>query len=120
MSPRVLVVDDDPMIRDSLVDVLEDHGYEVSTAGNGEQALARLRSEPAPAAILLDLMMPVLDGRGFLEAQAADPHLAQIPVIVLSAYRDMTELEWPAVRATIHKPMELHALLELLETCCAA
>jgi CheY-like chemotaxis protein len=90
MAPerRVLVVDDDPGIRRMVSLVLAGEGYDVRTAEDGRQALDLLASWH-PAVILLDLMMPVMDGWTFLVAQQADPVLAPIPVIVMSASGDL-------------------------------
>jgi CheY-like chemotaxis protein len=80
----VLVVDDEWMIADALEAVLADAGYRVVTAANGRQGLARL-AEIRPDVILLDVMMPVLDGPGMLAALAADPDHKDIPVILMSS-----------------------------------
>ncbi|HTP49674.1 MAG TPA: response regulator [Anaeromyxobacteraceae bacterium] len=81
---RVLVVDDDRDIRESLVELLESEGYQVSSAANGRDALAEAR-RTRPDVILLDQMMPVMCGREFQAAQARDPSLAGIPVLRISA-----------------------------------
>ena len=82
----VLVVDDHEDVRMALEAILVADGSEVVTACEGEEALDRLRRGADPCVILLDLMMPKLDGWQFRQAQLADPTLANIPVIVLSAY----------------------------------
>jgi CheY-like chemotaxis protein len=82
----ILVVDDDVDVREALADTLEYRGFAVVTATNGHDALRVLRSMSAPPAfILLDLMMPVMDGYTFLEEQRSDPDLASIPVAVVTA-----------------------------------
>src|SRR3954470_12387725 len=92
MKKRVLVVDDDPDIRESVRLVLEDEGYEVEEAADGAAALALLRAATTrPDVILLDLMMPVMNGWQFRAAQLADDDLADIPVIVLSADSNLSE-----------------------------
>src|SRR5262245_34540626 len=83
--PRVLVVDDDEMIQESIREVLHDEGYDVALAQNGVEALAKLRAGPRPSVILLDLMMPVMDGWQFRSEQKKDGTLAAIPVIVITA-----------------------------------
>src|SRR3954447_11239609 len=85
---RVVLVDDEVTLRDLLAEFLQDEGYEVLTAGNGRQALAILRDQPTDA-IVLDLGMPVMDGAAFRQQQLLQPHLAAIPVIVLSADREL-------------------------------
>jgi CheY-like chemotaxis protein len=109
----VLVVEDDVDIRESLVEALEDHGYEVIAVANGREALDVLRAGgPAPCLILLDLMMPTLDGRGFREQQLQDAALASIPVIVLSAYRDVAADVGPMrVAGFLRKPVRLEDLI---------
>ena len=84
----VLVVDDDPVVRELLRRQLEAEGYRVSEAGDGRAALARLR-EAVPGVILLDLMMPEMDGFELMEAMRREAAWAGIPVIVLTA-KDLT------------------------------
>jgi CheY-like chemotaxis protein len=81
----VLIVEDDADIRESLGDALEFEGYDVATAGNGFEALRLLRSGLKPGVILLDLVMPIMSGWQFRQVQLADPSLAGIPVVVVSA-----------------------------------
>jgi signal transduction histidine kinase len=82
---RILVVEDDPQILAIVSLLLEDEGYEIVTASDGKQALARLRDGPNPDLIILDLMLPALDGWEFRTIQRADPDLARIPVLAVSA-----------------------------------
>ena len=106
--PRVLIVEDEESLGGVLSDVLVDAGYEVRWAPNGQEGL-RLLEEWRPEVIVLDLMMPILDGRGFRAAQRRLPQpLAEVPVIVLSGARvaRRTAQELGAV-ATITKPFEL-------------
>jgi CheY-like chemotaxis protein len=111
--PRILIVEDDDEIREALMYVLEQQGYAVEEARNGREALELLHEHEAPRLILLDLMMPVMDGWQFRHAQLEDPQLARIPVVVLSA---MTNLR--ARGADLHaaeclaKPVDLSHLLE--------
>jgi CheY-like chemotaxis protein len=84
-APTILVVDDDPDVRDVLALVLELEGYAVERAIDGLDALLALRTAPLPAAIVLDLEMPSMAGVEFRAAQLRDPALARIPVLVLSA-----------------------------------
>ena len=81
----VLVVDDEALIAMALEAALEDAGYRVATAANGRQGLERLAEAPRPEIVLLDMMMPVMNGPAMLAAMAADPALRGIPAIVLSS-----------------------------------
>lgn len=81
----VLVVDDDKDIRETIAELLEEHGYGVAQAANGVDALLYLRHAPAPCVIILDLMMPFMDGMTFRSEQLQDASIADVPVIVLSA-----------------------------------
>ncbi len=109
----VLVIEDDPLIRDGVAELLRDDGYEVRTAVNGAEALASLRSAPLPDVILLDLMMPVMDGWQFRVEQKKDAQLARIPVIAMSASRTSQAAAIDAA-AFVAKPLripELHAVI---------
>jgi CheY-like chemotaxis protein len=81
---RVLIVDDYPDLRRSLTILLQEAGYQVTTAAHGQEALELLRTEPLPHLILLDLVMPVMHGWEFRRRQRQDPGLASIPVVVIS------------------------------------
>lgn len=117
---RVLVVDDDPDIREVLCLALRAEGYEVRSAGDGSDALVQLAGWN-PGVILLDWMMPGLDGAAFLTAWSADPRAAATPVVVLSAGR-----WWPGAVSGIRpavflpKPFSLPPLLGLVERLCGA
>jgi CheY-like chemotaxis protein len=115
---RVLVVDDDATIRSVVAELLEDEGYVVDTAGDGAQALQRAREAP-PAAILLDLMMPVLDGWGFVDACRQQSICLGVPVVVMSAAHGLQEitrrLKQLGVRAVLAKPLDVIALIALME-----
>jgi CheY-like chemotaxis protein len=117
---RVLVVDDDVSIQGFLVDALADDGYAVRTATNGQDALAILR-EWRPDLILLDLMMPDMDGWQFRARQLALPEAAAIPVIVLSAMRDPTpKVQGLAPSRVFVKPFDLEDLLDTIDELSAA
>jgi CheY-like chemotaxis protein len=85
VSRRILLVEDDDDLRDAVAESLEDEGYRVESAIHGADALAKLNSGARPDVILLDLMMPVMDGWQFRAAQLAHPEHAHIPVIVITA-----------------------------------
>ncbi len=112
---RVLVVDDDPDIRDALSEALRAEGYDATAASNGSEALDALNGAgPRPAAIVLDLMMPVMTGWEFLERKGRDPLLSGIPVIVVSASG-----REPHSGAAFHleKPFDLEMLLHAVRRC---
>ncbi len=110
------MVDDDTDIREGLREILEDAGHGVTEARNGRDALGALRAaEALPDLILLDLMMPVMDGFQFRREQLADPRLAAIPVIVLSADGQMGERAGALGDAlSLRKPIHLDQLLEVV------
>lgn len=107
----IFVVEDDRGVSEALVEVLSDEGYQVMTAGNGAEALARLREAPTPALIVLDLMMPVMDGYAFRAEQLRTPAIADVPVIVLTAGAAPRATELGHVDI-LKKPIDLVALLE--------
>ena len=113
---KILVVEDDDDIRDSLKELLEEEGYRVDTAANGEQALNRLRGE-APQLILLDLMMPVMDGWEFHKQLRESPRFSSVPIIVISASKFSREPLNAA--AFIPKPLDAGVLLETIESFLA-
>ena len=112
----VLVVDDDPNTLDSVRDVLVHAGYAVDTAATGRDALGKLLDEKQPAVIVLDIRMPVMDGRQFLTVVRAYHRLASIPVCVLTAVELAPELT-ESVEVVMRKPFrpaELVANVEVL------
>lgn len=116
VEPDVLIVDDQPDVRETLADILELEGYRVATAANGKEALEQLRSQPLPHVILLDLRMPVMDGQTFRKAQQGAPALAVIPVVVISGEGDVGESA-KALDAVGHltKPFDIEQLLTIVE-----
>jgi two-component system chemotaxis response regulator CheY len=112
----ILIVDDDIDIRRSLSDFLEDEGYAVTAAPNGRIALDLLRGGVRPAVILLDLMMPGMDGWDFRQAQLEDPALASVPVVVVTACGFSPEAirQQFAPAAFVSKPIQPTVLLEAI------
>ena len=121
-SASVFVVEDDGDVLDSVIEVLRDEGYTVRSARDGQEALAALRSEAdaLPGLILLDMMMPIMDGREFRLEQLRDPRLAQIPVVLFSAdpraVRDALPMH---VAGVLFKPVGLDAILACVERFCS-
>jgi CheY-like chemotaxis protein len=116
---QILLVEDDPATRDAVALALELEGYAVFGAADGAEALARLRSGPPPRLILLDLMMPVLDGWTFRARQQQDPALASIPVVVVSADGSVPQ-KAAALGAADHltKPIDVGQLLQTVKRHC--
>src|SRR2546421_817136 len=110
---RILVVEDDQEILGTLSGLLEEEGYDVQSVGDGRDALDRLRRGPVPELIILDLMMPGMDGWEFRTIQRADPQLADIPVVAISAD---TSAKAAAIDATrfLRKPFRFTELLEVV------
>ena len=112
-ATTVLVVEDDFDLRDALVPILEYEGHRVVSAANGKEALERLQTMPPPSLILLDLMMPVMDGEEFRARQLRDPTLASIPVVVVSAHASAEErAALLGAAGCVKKPFEIEDLLE--------
>ena len=115
--PSVLIVEDDRDVREALVDVLEEEGIIVASAVNGSEALAYLRNAAVlPKLILLDLMMPVMDGREFRSEQVKVLEFAAVPVVVMTAAGNF---DHDAMRSTVagalKKPLHLVELLSLVQ-----
>ena len=116
----ILVVDDDPDIRDIVADILCDEGYRALGAENGRQALRMLREDGLrPQLILLDMMMPELDGWGFRAEQQQDAELAPIPVVVFTAHElpSQTAAQMQAA-GFLKKPIRLAQLLDTVKRVC--
>jgi len=118
-AKRVLLIEDDFLLREMVTMVLGGVGYMVATATNGADAFQRLRHYEKPQLILLDLMMPGMDGWHFREEQKKDPQLASIPVVVISALGDLEEMASSlGAAAYLKKPVESAKLLETVRCCC--
>jgi len=117
VSGTVLIVEDDLDTREMLGRFLELEGYTVETAENGKRALERLGSGVGACVILLDLMMPVMDGWQFRQEQIRDASLADIPVIVVSA-AGRERLEKIQANAYLSKPVDLDELLGCVTQFC--
>jgi CheY-like chemotaxis protein len=115
-APLVLVVDDDEDIRDALSVVLGSEGYLVVCAMHGAQALERLR-ECRPALIILDQMMPVMDGAAFIAAKNLDPSISKIPVLAITA---SMQPQVEGATAFMRKPVDLDCLLAAVARCVAS
>ena len=107
----MLVVEDDAEVRTSVAEILEMEGFAVDTAIHGQQALDKLRAGAAPSVLLLDLMMPVMNGLELLEHLRGQVEMRSPPVIVLSANRGY-DAEDLGVAAVVRKPFDVDALVE--------
>lgn len=112
----ILVVEDNRDIQDSLKLALEVEGYTVFTADNGRDALDQLSRIPTPCVILLDLMMPVMNGWEFVEEISKDLMLSTIPIVVVTAFSDKNAT--PKTNDIIQKPIDLNALLKTVSKYC--
>jgi CheY-like chemotaxis protein len=116
--PEILVVEDDEAIRGLVSEVLRDDGYDVSEAANGVEALAYVGGH-RPDLIVLDLMMPVMDGWAFVEACRRNQSCRQVPIVVTSASHDLPRtaerLRAYGVRTCLAKPFDVDGLLALVE-----
>jgi CheY-like chemotaxis protein len=120
LGARILVVDDDDAIRETVGELLDLEGYGVDTAANGAVAWNKLEDGLQPDVIILDVMMPVLDGYGFREKQTHSRH-ADIPVVIISANGSLAPELLPGGRlagcAFLPKPFELGRVLSEIEKC---
>lgn len=114
-----MVVEDDEPVRETLADILAYEGYSVLVVSDGREALAQLHSGARPSLILLDLMMPRMNGWEFRVEQLRSPELADIPVAILSGAFDVrVQAALLGVREFLGKPIEVQELLELVQRFC--
>ncbi len=113
----ILIVEDDFDIREALTQILEEEGYPVRGAANGKEALEVAASGPTPSLILLDLMMPVMNGWQFRAEQLQNPRLASVPVLVISADPHVQpKAATLGVAGLLKKPVSLDDLLAAVKT----
>jgi len=114
----ILVIDDDDDIRAVLAMVLDEAGFRVVTAANGREALEHLREDPQPDVILLDLMMPEMDGYQFRAEQQRDPALRAIPTLIVTAGTVTSRVEALGAEAILRKPVSLRRLVDTIRRFC--
>ena len=113
---KILVVDDEPVIRDMMVDILDMEGYPAEVARNGREALEKVLSTPDHYLIFLDMMMPIMDGRAFCEHLSARPEVRKRHCIVLmSALDHLASISSLHVDATLPKPFVVDDALEIIQ-----
>lgn len=116
---KILIIEDDQTIQQILREILEQKGYGVAIANNGAEALEILQRGNSLCVILLDLMMPVMNGWEFRNAQLQDPYLAKVPTIICSGVDNVErEAATLGAEAFVQKPFKLAQLLQLLEQYC--
>lgn len=117
---RILIVDDDVSLRQVVAETLRGEGYLVDEASNGSGGLESLR-RARPDLALVDMVMPVMDGRGFIEACRAEPDCAELPIVIVSAtYTLSEEPDGLNVRAVIPKPFDMGLVLSVVQRLTAA
>jgi CheY-like chemotaxis protein len=115
LSSQILLVEDDRDIMETFKELLEIEGYSVACAYNGKEALSYLRAASAPRLILLDLMMPIMDGFSFRREQKKDSKIADIPVVVMSADGNIeAKRDQLDVLEFIKKPVDIDAILSVV------
>lgn len=112
----ILVVEDDNALRGLIAELLEIEGYQVSQAANGQEALDILDTISKPCLVLLDMMMPVMNGRVFLDKVMANASLAPIPILVVSAIADRANIK--GTIGLMSKPIDTDALLKVVAQYC--
>ena len=112
----ILIIEDDDDIRNVMVDLLESEGYAAQAATNGKEALELLSKMAKPCLVLLDMMMPIMNGRQFLDTVMADAILAPIPVLIVSAVADKTNTEGSV--GFLKKPIDIDVVLNVVSQYC--
>ncbi|HEX5660878.1 MAG TPA: response regulator [Polyangiales bacterium] len=114
MTKRILIVDDEFGIADIVAEILTEHGHDAPIAINGKLALESMRAH-RPDLVLLDVMMPVLDGVGTLTAMRADPALAEVPVVMMTALPEALPKDKSLYQGALSKPFSEEDLFAWIE-----
>jgi CheY-like chemotaxis protein len=114
---RLLIVEDDDGVRESLRETLEDFGFRVDEARHGKAALEYLRCNPSPCLVLLDLMMPVMNGWEFMAAVQREPDIPTPRVVVVSAVADSAP---QGILGRVKKPFDIDGLVSMIRELCPA
>jgi len=115
---NILIVEDDEAIRSTLKFALELEGYKVFSAVNGQEGVTVFKTMPKPCVVLLDLMMPVMNGWEFIEVVEKDEELATVPIILVTAFSDQAK----TIRAKgiVKKPVDWDELVTIVRRWCPA
>jgi CheY-like chemotaxis protein len=119
-NKSILIIEDDDDIRETLKQVLELEGYQVLVAANGKEGLVELCRPNRPCLVILDLMMPIMNGWEFLSEKSKDDNLSRIPVVVISAALKLNSVETTQVVKALRKPIDLDSLVTAIKQHCAA
>lgn len=117
---RVVVVEDDHDLRGAMLAVLAAQGWEVAGAADGTEALAHLAHGPVPCVIVLDLMMPGMDGWRFMDALRVRPTLGSVPIVVVSAFGTPDGVRALGVAEYLRKPFRLRHVVHMVNELCSA
>ena len=117
-APRLLLVDDDFILRAHLAELLMLEGYVVTCAADGAEALRRLTHEPLPSMILVDIMLPRMDGISFRQTQLRNPLLREVPTIAVTGTRNLDPLQAVGFTEILRKPLDYDRLTETLAKFC--
>lgn len=112
----ILVVEDDDDIRNVVIEILESEGYPTREAANGKEALEVLSQIEKPCLVLLDMMMPIMNGREFIDAVMADAYLAPIPILIVSAIADKANTTGSV--GFLKKPIDIEVVLKVVGQYC--
>ena len=115
--PQVLIIDDDEPVRRLLELLLKTSGYDTVTATNGVEGLEQMQRQ-LPCLVLLDIMMPEMDGFEFRRQQLADPNLAPVPVVCLTGHYDPEQVGWQLAVACLKKPLHFPDVIDAVEAKC--
>jgi CheY-like chemotaxis protein len=114
----ILIVEDDMDIRNALRDMVELDGYYAETAENGADAMRKLNDMPKPCLIILDIMMPVMNGLEFLAASERDSRIVTVPVVIVTAYEAIARRERSRAAGIVGKPIDIDRLRKFILDFC--
>lgn len=113
---KILIVEDDIDIREAMSEILKSEGHPTAEAFNGAEALKYLRNNPQPCLVILDMMMPIMNGRQFLDIFRLEPKNDSTPVVIISAIAD--RIDTTGANEFIRKPLDLSNLITVVQKYC--